>query len=75
MTERKCAARASARENDGEAAAAAETADHKTYDEGNRQEEGEGAGEEERRGDRASDKTHTERRNATQRNEAASKRA
>lgn len=67
MTERKCAGRASARENDGEAAAAAETADHKTYDEGDGHKEGEGAGEEERRGDRASDKTHTERRDATQR--------
>lgn len=35
-------ARATARENDGEAAAAAETADHKTYDEGDGHEEGEG---------------------------------
>lgn len=66
MTERKCEARASARENDGEAAAAAKTADHKTYNEGDGQEEG----EEEREGkggDRASDKTHTERGDATRR--------
>lgn len=70
MTERKCAARASARENDGEAAAAAaETADHKTYDEGDGQEEGERGG-----GETEQVIKHTQNE-ATQRNEAASKRA